>query len=117
MRNINNRKGAAIELAIVMLVVTFALSSLVMTVSLLMHQKQNVVEVQGQHTIALEQIGEQFLSNPDFSDWETVYPDYNVEITDGHILSVSYKKTGELLLTAKLEENEGVYSVTEWTEH
>ena len=115
----NDRRGVALEMAITLLVVTFALSTLVLTTSLLQHSKKVQADNQLPRTVALEQISEAFCvataSGDRTHDWAAAYPDYLMDISDnGLTLTVSDKNSGTVLLILELEQNDGKYTVVQW---
>lgn len=112
-----SKKGAAMELAVMLLVITFALSSLVMTVSLLMHQKGNYALVDGQRHIVMEQIGRQFLDKPDRADWEEHFDPQKYQITPNGLTLTVRDGAGNTLLTVELKEVDGTYTVMKWQEY
>lgn len=57
-----DRRGAAIELAMLMIVVCFSLSILILSTSMLLHNKRIRAERRMEQSVALEQIGQEFLS-------------------------------------------------------
>ena len=113
----NDRRGVALEMAITLLMVTFALSTLVLTTSLLQHSKKIAAEKQMPRTVALEQIGQRFCTataagqNP--AEWSAAYPDYTVTV-DGLTLTVCEKDSDTVLLTVVLEYADGKYTVIQW---
>lgn len=117
----NDRRGVALELAIVLLVVTFALSTLVLATSLLQHSQKTHAENALPRSIVLEQIGEAFCSATaagiDPSEWMGAYPDYTITV-DALVLTVSQRdpETGSdtILLTVELTYADGKYTVAQW---
>lgn len=116
---LRNRRGAALEMAILMSVVTFALSTLVLTTALLQHNRKLRAEQSMTRGIVLEQIGEDFCNavaqNADDA-WQAVYQqDYTIT-AHGLTLVVTDKDTEELLLRIVLtRDGEDRYTVAEWT--
>lgn len=114
----NDRKGIALEMAIMLLVITFALSALVLTTSLLQHNKKVRAENQLPRTVALEQIGEAFCAGTaagtDPSQWIGQYPDYTITV-DGLKLTVSAKDSDALLLSVELRQEGDRYTVIQWS--
>jgi len=98
-----DRRGVAIELAILMIVICFALSVLVMSTSLLQHEKKLRMENRLKQSIALEQLGQDFLSavsKGNIESWTpemygdssvTIDPDHSV----GHIFTDGICACGE----------------------
>lgn len=110
-----NRKGAAIELAIMVMVITVSLSIVILTTALLHHSKQVKARTELRHTIALEQIGDAFCATAGQAEhlWVADYPEYEISI-DG--LQMSVKEVGgtKTLLQVSLEHHNGAYRILVW---
>ena len=110
-----NRKGAAIEMAIMVMVITVSLSIVILTTSLLQHSKQVNTRNQLRHSITLEQIGDAFCAAAGQSEhpWVADYPEYEITI-DG--LQMSVKEVGgqQTLLQVSLENHDGAYRILVW---
>ncbi len=115
---LKDRRGAALEMAIMLSVVTFALSTLVLTTSLLQHSRKVRAEKNMNQGITLEQMGEDFcaaVARNAGDTWADAYrEDYDIAI-EGTVLTVTDRETGEVLLKVVLTEADGGgYTVTEW---
>lgn len=115
---LKDRRGAALEMAIMLSVVTFALSTLVLTTSLLQHSRKIRAEKNMTQGIVLEQMGEDFcaaVARNAGDTWTDAYrEDYDIAI-EGTVLTVTAKETGEVLLKVVLTAADGGgYTVTEW---
>lgn len=114
---LKDRRGTALEMAIMLSVVTFALSTLVLTTSLLQHSRKVRAEKNMTQGIALEQMGESFchaVASGAAHTWKDGYEDYNIAI-EGTVLTVTDPETEEVLLKVVLTDNgDGSYTVTEW---
>jgi hypothetical protein len=62
---LTDRRGVAIEMAILMTVICFAVSSIVLSTALLQHEKKVRAEERLEENIIFEQIVEQWLKDPD----------------------------------------------------
>ena len=116
----SDRRGAALEMALMLLVVTFALSTLILTTSLLQHNKKVRTEDAMNENILLEQIGQDFctaiLQGTDDS-WKDRYPDYLITIEDT-TLTVCDKETDAILLNVVLTATgSGSYTITKWNKN
>ena len=116
---IKSRKGAALEMAILLTVVTFALSTLILTVSLLQHGKRVQAKAELEESILLEQIGEAFCQSATAGwedSWKESYPEkYVIEIDETACqLTVTEKKSGEVILEVQIELGPEGYRITEW---
>lgn len=112
-----NRKGAGIEMAIMLLVVTFALSTLVLSTSLLQRTRENKAVYNMEQGICLEQIGQRFCDAVAQGDtthtWVEIYPDYVIAVSD-LTMTVSDEENGEILLTVALTAGEDGYTIATW---
>lgn len=112
-----DRKGAAMEMAIMLLIVTFSLSTLVLSTSLLQYTRQLRAGEEMVRSIELEQIGETFctaVSESAEHTWINRYPDYDIAV-DALTLTVTDPESGSILLTVELTEQDGKYTVTQWS--
>ena len=85
-KKIFDRRGAGIELAILMMVVSFSMSILLTSVALIQSTKKVRAEERLQQSIALEQLGQDFLSavlKGDVESWIT-NGSYNKHYSDAH---------------------------------
>lgn len=114
-RNKRRQKGAAIEMAIMVMVVTVSLSIIILTTSLLQHDKQRRAKEEMGRSVVLEQIGQDFCDTAGEAShpWVANYPDYDITI-DG--LNLSVKKVGgeSTLLRVTLENIGGTYRILVW---
>ena len=116
-RRLNHRKGASIELALTLLVVTFSLSTLILTTSFLVHKRQSLAENEMEQMIAFEQIGADFIEGVKSgrgTSWTDNYPDYDITVNNLR-LSVTEFGEDEILFDAELVDNgDGTYSIIKW---
>ncbi|MBQ5320767.1 MAG: hypothetical protein J6K88_01705 [Oscillospiraceae bacterium] len=108
------RKGAAMEMALVMLLVVFSFSIVLLTVSLLLSEKRGEIEKSLKEEIIAEQIGKSFCDNVGGDgSWISAYPDYEILEED---LNLTVKdEDGKLLLTVVLTMEDGKYTVEKWS--
>ena len=110
-----SRKGAAIEMAIMVLVFTTAMSIVILTTSLLQHSRQIQIKEEMNRYVVLEQIGADFCdaAGQGSHAWVSKYPDYEITING---LELSVKKTGShtTLLYVSLEDDSGTYRILAW---
>ena len=104
-----DRKGAAMEMAIMMIVVVLSLSILIVTTSLLQHSKQLGAVERMQQTVELEQIGENFCKNPGNDDWVDQFPNYDIAI-NGQNMVVYVKDTDQVLMSVQIVNG----TITQW---
>ncbi len=117
LKNKNRRKGASVELALTLLVVTFSLSALILTTSYLAHIRQGRAEERMENQILFEQMGEAFIDSVKTktgTSWTNDYPDYDITVNQLK-LSVKEKGENEVLFEAELKDNgNGTYNITKW---
>lgn len=114
MRKLARRKGAAIEMAIMVMVMCTAMSIVILTTSLLQHSKQAQMKEEMSRYVVLEQIGADFCAAAGREHtWVSKYPDYDITING---LEMSVKKTDSenTLLRVSLENDGGVYRILAW---
>ena len=109
----DDRKGLAIELAMMVMVVTFALSILLTTVALLQvdHSNSNMQDVKRRYE--LEQIGENYLAalkNGELSGLPEDQGDYKIVTKTTESLVVRSKADNEIALTIELQDGK----ITKW---
>ena len=109
----DDRKGLAIELAMMVMVVTFALSILLTTVALLQvdHSNSNMQDVKRRYE--LEQIGENYLAalkNGELSNLPEDQGDYEIVTKTTESLVVRSKADNEIALTIELQDGK----ITKW---
>lgn len=114
-KKLASRKGAAMEMAIMVIVVTFSLSILILTTSLLQHSRQLRAKEKMAQSIVLEQISEDFCADAGVQSraWIAKYPDYDITI-NGHMLSVTKKDSDNVLLVVALSYDGSQYTVSRW---
>lgn len=115
----NRRKGAAVEMAVMLLVITFSLSALLLSTSLLQYTRQLQAKEEMDRDIALEQIGENYctaVAGGVEHTWITRYPDYQIQ-AEPLTLTVTDPESGSVLLTVELTEQDGKYMVAKWNKH
>ena len=114
---LKSRRGIALEMAITLIMVTFALSTLILTVAMLQHTEQQAAERELEETILLEQMGEDFcrsVIDGTGTGWVNAYPEeYTIEIND-LTLTVMEKESGELLMTVELASASEGYTIVKW---
>lgn len=118
LRNIKtDRKGIAIEMALLVMMVLFSFSILITTTSLLHHNKKTTSQRELENTVAVEQIASSFCKavQGDDTGWTSRYPDYDIDV-QGLTLTVKKKDSEDLLLTMTLVEEAGTYRITSWQE-
>ena len=117
MRILKSKKGIALENAILFLMVIFSLCFLIASFTLIGHYQGEIEKVQLAQRVELDQIGEDFLKDPDgFTDKSEKYSCYpttvvetidDVEVKYG-VLRVEIGRDSEVVLYVKVElDSEG----------
>ena len=121
-----DRRGMAMEMAMLVMVVTFALGTLMVTVALMQNNSVSAIERDFNEKLELEQIGENFCKRiedrnkgetPNFEgllseNLEKKY-DYDVDV-DELDLFVRDGETGEILMTVDVKKGEKAYEIVKW---
>lgn len=114
-RKRNGRRGMAMELAMLVMVVTFALSILLTTFALMQANRKNIELRDTKEKIALEQIGEDYLaarrSNSDFDLSDEQKEHYEIVTKTDETLVVRSKADNEIALTIELQDGK---IITKW---
>ena len=112
----DGRRGMAMELAMLVMVVTFALSILLTTFALMQANRKNIELRDTKEKIALEQIGVDYhaarRSNSDFdlSDEQN----YEIVTKTDETLVVRSKADNEIALTIELQDGKDGKIITKW---
>lgn len=111
----SRRKGAAIEMAMLVMVVTFSFSVLITTTSLLHHDKKVKAEKDLARTVAMEQIAYDFCAAYNGGDafWMFQYADYDIAVED-LTLTVKEKDAETVLLYVTLQQDGETYRISSW---
>ncbi len=112
-----DRKGIAIEMAMLVMVVLFSFSVLITTTALLHHDKKAKAEEGLAHTVDMEQIAYDFCAAAGSGDnsWMAEYPDYDISASDMN-LTVKEKESEAVLLRVTLQNDAGTYRISLWEE-
>lgn len=115
-KRLTDRKGAAVEMAVLLAVVVFSLSVLLLTTSLLQHSTQLRARESMDRSMVLEQIGADFCAAAGQTEhvWIDRYPDYTITVAD-LTMTVTEKDSDEVLLVVALAQNGDQYTITRWS--
>lgn len=111
----------AMEMAMMVMVVTFALGALMVTVALMQNDAALSISKDTRQKIELEQIGEKFYayvasgSNGEFTCTSQDEPQvYDVQV-NGNTLTVTKKGGGTVLLTVEVVKDDSTtYKIAKW---
>lgn len=112
-----DRKGVAIEMAMLVMVVLFSFSVLLTTTALLHHDKREKAQKGVAQTVVMEQIAYDFCASAGTGEdsWVEKYPDYEVSVSPME-LTVKEKDTKTVLLHVTLQNDAGTYRILLWEE-
>ena len=123
-----DRRGMAMEMAMLVMVVTFALGTLMVTVALMQNNSVSAIEKDFNEKVELEQIGEDFCKRieaqnegetPNFEgllseNLEKKY-DYDVDAdVDAFDLFVRDVNTDDILMTVGVKKVGEAYEIVKW---
>lgn len=123
-----DRRGMAMEMAMLVMVVTFALGTLMVTVALMQNNSVSAIKKDFNEKVALEQIGENFCKRieaqnkgetPNFEglileNLEKKY-DYDVDAdVDAFDLFVRDVNTDDILMTVGVKKVGEAYEIVKW---
>ena len=104
-----DRRGMAMEMAMLVMVVTFALGTLMVTVALMQNNSVSAIEKDFNEKVELEQIGEDFCKRI-----EKKY-DYDVDAdVDAFDLFVRDVNTDDILMTVGVKKVGEAYEIVKW---
>ena len=116
-RKRNGRRGMAMELAMLVMVVTFALSILLTTFALMQANRKNIELRDTKEKIALEQIGEDYLAavkSDSLDEFSEDQGDYEIVTKTPESLVVRSKADNEIALTIELQDGQDGKIITKW---
>ena len=104
-----NKKGMAIELAILVMLIVVGLSALLVSVSILNKNTSSNLMLNVKERLQLDQIGQSYISAQDRLGWSPSDSDYTVsEISQEKLVLVDSQ--GNVKLSIKIQNNK----ITEW---
>lgn len=115
-----DRRGVAIEMALLVMIVTFSLGALMVTVAILQNNSVASIKNSFEKKLELEQLGEDFCNklNTDRASIEEFTSDkYDVSVdTERLVLVAREKDSGNIAMTIDIDEvgTGGAYEIVEW---
>ena len=112
---LRDRRGIAIEMALLVMVITFSFSLMITATSILHHDKMVKADKEFARTVVAEQITYDFCAAAESGDhsWVSKYPDYDVSVV-GLNLTVKEKDSETVLLLVTLTDDAGTYRISTW---
>lgn len=113
-----DRRGMAMEMAMLVMVVTFALGTLMVTVALMQNNSVSAIERDFNEKVELEQIGENFCNQVETGNInaENISSDkYDVSIDTEKLILVAKKKdSGDIAMTIDIDVKNNTYEIVKW---
>lgn len=114
---LRDRRGIAMEMAMMVMVVTIALGTLMVTVALMQDNSTRSITRRFDEKLELEQIGEDFCAHVVNKNEMPSYEDYDVSVSedgDASTLTVKKKGGGDVLMTVSVKSDSGKYEIVQW---
>ncbi|MBR2346206.1 MAG: hypothetical protein IKA68_01230 [Clostridia bacterium] len=112
-----DRRGMAMEMAMLVMVVTFALGTLMVTVALMQNNSVSAIERDFNEKVELEQIGEDFCRQVEEGELnaEILSSEYDVSIDAENLVLVAKKKdSGDVAMTIDIDVKDNTYEIVKW---
>lgn len=114
-----DRRGMAMEMAMLVMVVTFALGTLMVTVALMQNNSVSAIKKDFNEKVALEQIGEDFCRQVEKGELnaEKLSSEYDVSIDAANLVLVAKKKdSGDIAMTIDIDIDvkNNTYEIVKW---
>ncbi len=110
---LSNKKGVAIELAILVMLIVVSLSALLVSVSIINKKASNDLSLDIKERLYLDQIGQSYISAQNRLEWSPSDSDYTIsEISQEKLVLVDSQ--GKVKLSIKLQAYSDGYKITEW---
>ena len=112
-----DRRGMAMEMAMLVMVVTFALGTLMVTVALMQNNSVSAIKKDFNEKVVLEQIGEDFCRQVEKGalNAEILSSEYDVSIDAENLVLVAKKKdSGKIAMTVDIDVKDNTYEIVKW---
>ena len=113
---ISNKRGIAIELAILVMLIVVSLSALLVSVSIFNKKTTNTLSKSVSEKICLDQIGQSYITavkeSLDLEVWKQGIEGYTAQASNVGLNLVDSQ--GKVKLSIKLENHHNGYKITEW---
>ena len=112
-----DRRGMAMEMAMLVMVVTFALGTLMVTVALMQNNSVSAIKKDFNEKIVLEQIGEDFCRQVEKGalNAEILSSEYDVSIDAANLVLVAKEKdSGDVAMTIDIDVKDNTYEIVKW---
>jgi hypothetical protein len=112
-----DRRGMAMEMAMLVMAVTFALGTLMVTVALMQNNSVSAIKKDFNEKVALEQIGEDFCRQVEEGalNAEILSSEYDVSIDAENLVLVAKEKdSGKIAMTIDIDVKDNTYEIVKW---
>ena len=112
----SNKRGIAIELAILVMLIVVSLSALLVSVSVFNKNTTSTLSQNINEKICLDQIGQSYITaikeSADLEVWKQGIEGYTAQVSNEGLSVVDSQ--GKVKLSIKLENHQNGYKITEW---
>lgn len=112
-----DRRGMAMEMAMLVMVVTFALGTLMVTVALMQNNSVSSIKKSFDEKLALEKLGEAFCRQVEERalNAEILSSEYDVSIDEEDLILVAKEKdSGKIAMTIDIDVKDNTYEIVKW---
>ena len=113
-----DRRGLAMEMAMLVMVVTFALGTLMVTVALMQNNSVSSIKKSFDEKLALEKLGEDFCNQVETGNINAANissDKYDVSIDTEKLILVAKKKdSGDIAMTIDIDVKNNTYEIVKW---
>lgn len=115
----NRRRGMAIELAITVLMIVFALGTVLVTTALMQNNNRNQLRNTAEQSFALDRLGEQFCiavkNGEDLTAWAQSVEEFTATVQqDAENTQLLLQQDENTVLRVVLQSENGQHTVTAW---
>ena len=112
-----DRRGMAMEMAMLVMAVTFALGTLMVTVALMQNNSVSAIKKDFNEKVELEQIGENFCKqvaagNINAAGLSDIY-DVSID-AENLVLVAKEKDSGKIAMTIDIDVKDNTYEIVKW---
>ena len=112
-----DRRGMAMEMAMLVMAVTFALGTLMVTVALMQNNSVSAIQKDFNEKLELERIGENFCKQVATGNINAagLSDIYDVSIDEEELILVAKKKdSGDIAMTVDIDVKDNTYEIVKW---